>query len=43
VADALDTLDRHDARAAAVVEDGRLVGWFSARLVLHRIRGDRDG
>ena len=39
VADALDELERHDARGAAVVDHGRVVGWFSARAVLEHIRG----
>jgi len=42
VAEALDLLDRHDARGLAVVEDGRLVGWFTARAVLDHLRnGDQ--
>jgi chloride channel protein, CIC family len=37
-ADALQLLDRHDARGVAVVDGARLIGWFSARAVLERIR-----
>jgi CBS domain-containing protein len=43
VADALDLLDHHDARGLAVVEHGRMVGWFCARAVLARIRSDSRG
>lgn len=38
VAEALDLLDRHGAQGLAVVDDGRLVGWFAARAVLTRLR-----
>ena len=38
VADALDLLERSDARGVAVVEDERVIGWFSARAVLVHIR-----
>jgi CIC family chloride channel protein len=38
VADALDVLERHSVHALPVVEDDRLVGWFTAAAVLDRIR-----
>jgi CBS domain-containing protein len=43
IADALDLLDRHDAKGLAVVDDGRLVGWFTARAVLEHLRGHPAG
>ena len=42
VADALELLEHHSVRALPVVEDGRLVGWFTAAAVLTRIRRE-DG
>lgn len=39
VARALDVLDTHDLSGIAVVEDARVVGWFSGSAVLAALRG----
>jgi CIC family chloride channel protein len=38
VAEALDLMERSDARGLAVVEDERMIGWFTPRAVLAQIR-----
>jgi CIC family chloride channel protein len=43
VAEALDVLDRHDARGLVVTEGDTLIGWFSARAVLDRVRRAEGG
>jgi CBS domain-containing protein len=38
VADALELLDRHEARGLVVSDGTGVIGWFSARAVLDRLR-----
>ena len=39
VADGLDLLDSHGLAGVAVLDDGRVVGWFSGQAVLSAVRG----